>query len=70
MQQPGFNSFKAALLKVRVRQIAFGGARHALVRQIPLNLRKLYVHAYQSFVWNHMASARLVRCDRRRLYTQ
>lgn len=29
------------------------------INQIPQSLRMMYVHAYQSFIWNHMASLRL-----------
>ncbi len=33
---------------------------------MPLTTRRLYVHAFQSFVWNHLASARLKELDSRR----
>ncbi|KAK9727684.1 multisubstrate pseudouridine synthase 7 [Basidiobolus ranarum] len=36
------------------------------IKMIPRNLRMMYVHAYQSYVWNHMVSQRIQRfgCDK------
>jgi len=34
------------------------------IQKIPRNTRRLYVHAYQSYVWNHMASVRVQEFSR------
>ncbi|CAH8511504.1 multisubstrate pseudouridine synthase 7, variant 2 [Schistosoma haematobium] len=31
------------------------------IQMLPRNLRQLYVHSYQSFLWNHVASLRMTR---------
>lgn len=33
------------------------------IQRLPRNMRLMYVHAYQSYVWNHMVSVRLSELD-------
>lgn len=50
-----------ALSKVRPRSVHRAPMllTHLLTLQIPKNLRMMYVHAYQSYVWNRVVSARV-----------
>ena len=34
------------------------------LERIPRKMRMMYVHAYQSYIWNHMCTARLTEFDR------
>jgi tRNA pseudouridine13 synthase len=34
-----------------------------VIQRLPRNMRLMYVHAYQSYVWNHMVSVRLTELD-------
>jgi tRNA pseudouridine13 synthase len=45
-----------------LRALATSGGRAVknAINAIPQSLRTMYVHAYQSFVWNHMVSERLL----------
>ncbi|KAH8860294.1 tRNA pseudouridine13 synthase [Schistosoma japonicum] len=37
---------------------------------LPRNLRQLYVHSYQSFLWNHVASRRMAQQNSGSFYAQ
>ncbi|KAH8860275.1 Pseudouridylate synthase 7 like [Schistosoma japonicum] len=40
------------------------------IQMLPRNLRQLYVHSYQSFLWNHVASRRMAQQNPGSFYAQ
>ncbi|CAH8499004.1 unnamed protein product [Heterobilharzia americana] len=40
------------------------------IQMLPRNLRHLYVHSYQSFLWNHVASRRMTQQDPNDFYAK
>nr|CAH8840294.1 unnamed protein product [Trichobilharzia regenti] len=49
------------------KSLLFGIAKYGktlnALQMLPRNLRQIYVHSYQSFLWNHVASRRMAQQD-------
>lgn len=64
-KMPHRNVAESAILKHMVKSGAGKGAEFTdwqnAIMAIPRGLRSMYLHAYQSFVWNHVVSARIER---------